>query len=775
MPSEQGKKPGDGHDGYPGFRLREEGNFSTRARRRTPAGTCTSSSIDIPRAQEPEEEGEEWAGGAPRKSGTAGGLKVLSRPWTTGHVVDGSSSTRMSSELVPSLRRTRASTSNNPTAMDANGSGGKGTMSSGTTINVGTNVAVGLPAWGKERHRIRHQERQRSHTSADSGWYDIDHNGTGAERDDDSIVKTSWQPVWESLQATGLLSLTRTSEPMLTSADQGLSPSTRTAPGRTVIGRSRGNVDFRRQRRARTAGVRPAGRIRRDLSGEHANVESDGASVTGAAAVDEDDGSNASSEDADSRDEIKRRASTFAFSGPAKAVAPDVCGAGAPCHFIRGSAFHGACVETNSSDAGGKAQQRQQHRPQTACRRAASRRSLAAMDDSSSSTSEEEETVDSNKTRTTRGNGGVMSNSGIVGKRAGRGVSGDDGGGSRSPPPRRISSIHAGRMLGFDLNKSLAAIDEWTHKMTSTNEHNRNERTPGGQRAKGEAGVVGEGRPRSPPFLVAKDTKNGGERFPPSVAVNNNRSTSVINPESIRPNDGTIKLNSGYCASKTKGKSAVKMVQLGTTGAGAHAVTCIDTSDNSEGSEDEAVLSVAAARAALGISRVGGSSGPTVPTGSSGGGAVSEPHKTLAATSVVQKRKSKRPSAAEIDAIVESDGRVVDERIQGRCKHEAENGEGIGARKIERRRRRRESSLNSETLGLAVGMPDEALTSMLRRQPRTVPELRTKDSFRDFFKGMEAGRMDRLLRGAYGGSLHPKEVERKVEKRLGLVGDMLAR
>lgn len=72
-------------------------------------------------------------------------------------------------------------------------------------------------------------------------------------------------------------------------------------------------------------------------------------------------------------------------------------------------------------------------------------------------------------------------------------------------------------------------------------------------------------------------------------------------------------------------------------------------------------------------------------------------------------------------------------------------------------------------------MPDEALQCMLRRQPRTVPELRTKESFREFFQGMGEERMGRLLRGAYEGSLPADEVDRKVDKRLGLVGDLLAR
>ncbi|CAM9471048.1 unnamed protein product, partial [Choristocarpus tenellus] len=76
-------------------------------------------------------------------------------------------------------------------------------------------------------------------------------------------------------------------------------------------------------------------------------------------------------------------------------------------------------------------------------------------------------------------------------------------------------------------------------------------------------------------------------------------------------------------------------------------------------------------------------------------------------------------------------------------------------------------------LGPAVGMQDDELLHMLSMQPKSVPELRTRDSFRGFFRGMPADRMSRLLRGAFEGALPPEEAERKVEKRINLVNDML--
>ncbi|CAN0467478.1 unnamed protein product [Ectocarpus sp. 8 AP-2014] len=76
--------------------------------------------------------------------------------------------------------------------------------------------------------------------------------------------------------------------------------------------------------------------------------------------------------------------------------------------------------------------------------------------------------------------------------------------------------------------------------------------------------------------------------------------------------------------------------------------------------------------------------------------------------------------------------------------------------------------------GVGLGMCDEDLKEMLKKQPRMVPELRTKEHFREFFQGMGAERMERLLRGAYE-DLPPDQIDKKVKKRLGLVGDKLAR
>ena len=72
-------------------------------------------------------------------------------------------------------------------------------------------------------------------------------------------------------------------------------------------------------------------------------------------------------------------------------------------------------------------------------------------------------------------------------------------------------------------------------------------------------------------------------------------------------------------------------------------------------------------------------------------------------------------------------------------------------------------------LGLGEGarMSDVDLVIMLKRPPKATPALRTKSSYQDFFRGIEADRMRRLLEEAYE-DLGGDGVE-KVEKRLKML------
>mmetsp|Transcript_17022 Transcript_17022/g.20041 ORF Transcript_17022/g.20041 Transcript_17022/m.20041 type:complete len:923 (-) Transcript_17022:192-2960(-) len=72
----------------------------------------------------------------------------------------------------------------------------------------------------------------------------------------------------------------------------------------------------------------------------------------------------------------------------------------------------------------------------------------------------------------------------------------------------------------------------------------------------------------------------------------------------------------------------------------------------------------------------------------------------------------------------------------------------------------------SSSEGVGVGMSDGDLIDMLRQPPKHVPQLRTRDSFRSFFRGCCAARMRHLLEQAC-------EDEKKVNKRFDLVKDIL--
>lgn len=65
-------------------------------------------------------------------------------------------------------------------------------------------------------------------------------------------------------------------------------------------------------------------------------------------------------------------------------------------------------------------------------------------------------------------------------------------------------------------------------------------------------------------------------------------------------------------------------------------------------------------------------------------------------------------------------------------------------------------------------MNDGEIVALLRKKPKLVAFLRTRSSFRRFFRGMGRGRLEGLLREAYSG-LGEEECENKVRKRLRLL------
>jgi hypothetical protein len=80
-----------------------------------------------------------------------------------------------------------------------------------------------------------------------------------------------------------------------------------------------------------------------------------------------------------------------------------------------------------------------------------------------------------------------------------------------------------------------------------------------------------------------------------------------------------------------------------------------------------------------------------------------------------------------------------------------------------------------DSTGPAVGMQDSELVALLQQPPKTVPQLRSQEGFRRFFRGITEHRMRRLLCEAYtsSGLLSAADAQRKVAKRIELVSDVL--
>eukprot|EP00953_Heterococcus_sp_UTEX-ZZ885_P034239 17749-Heterococcus_DN1.PRE.1 len=72
-------------------------------------------------------------------------------------------------------------------------------------------------------------------------------------------------------------------------------------------------------------------------------------------------------------------------------------------------------------------------------------------------------------------------------------------------------------------------------------------------------------------------------------------------------------------------------------------------------------------------------------------------------------------------------------------------------------------------------MQDSELIVLLQQPPKSVPQLRSQEGFRRFFRGTTEHRMRRLLCEAYSSSglLSAADAQRKVAKRIELVSDVL--
>jgi hypothetical protein len=74
--------------------------------------------------------------------------------------------------------------------------------------------------------------------------------------------------------------------------------------------------------------------------------------------------------------------------------------------------------------------------------------------------------------------------------------------------------------------------------------------------------------------------------------------------------------------------------------------------------------------------------------------------------------------------------------------------------------------------GEGYNMSDEALVNMLKLPPKSVPMIRTKSGFQDFFRGVSTKRMHSLLIKAYD-NLNELDRDHKVKKRMELLDGVL--
>ena len=74
--------------------------------------------------------------------------------------------------------------------------------------------------------------------------------------------------------------------------------------------------------------------------------------------------------------------------------------------------------------------------------------------------------------------------------------------------------------------------------------------------------------------------------------------------------------------------------------------------------------------------------------------------------------------------------------------------------------------------GHANSMSDKELIALLKQQPKDVPEMRTRESFRRFFARMKKDRFEYLLRAA-NADKSTKDGDKKVAKRMALTADIL--
>jgi hypothetical protein len=87
------------------------------------------------------------------------------------------------------------------------------------------------------------------------------------------------------------------------------------------------------------------------------------------------------------------------------------------------------------------------------------------------------------------------------------------------------------------------------------------------------------------------------------------------------------------------------------------------------------------------------------------------------------------------------------------------------------------SSLRNGNHNVAIGkgtaLSNHEIVELLKKPPKSVPVLRTKSSFQEFFKGIDARRFKSLLHEAFSDITDSAERENKVNRRLELMDGVL--
>lgn len=165
-----------------------------------------------------------------------------------------------------------------------------------------------------------------------------------------------------------------------------------------------------------------------------------------------------------------------------------------------------------------------------------------------------------------------------------------------------------------------------------------------------------------------------------------------------------------------------------------------------------------------------------------------EPEPTLASPGALRRHPKQRtalapPGAADARAGAGSWAEAV--RPSGDGAHDAasldsvarqsrsDSAEGAWLTTAERSRGTATKSLRDAdgAGGGALSMSDAELVSMLRKKPKHVPQLQTRQGFQRFFAGVEHRRMAALLAQAYSDM---PDAEVRVQKRLALLREVMS-